>query len=620
MQRKPRSIRILPPELQNQIAAGEVVERPASVLKELLENSLDAGAVRIHVLVDRGGQGLIQVQDDGAGIARQDLELAVTRHATSKIERPEDLFHILSFGFRGEALPSIASVSRLKLASATSETGEAFFIAVDAGRIVDQGPAALARGTRVEVRDLFVNVPARLKFLKTTATEGRRCQDVFCRLALTRPDVYFDYAVGSRRVLSMPPVTDLRRRLELIWPESVISSLLRVAHERDGMRLEGVVGAPQSAQGQADRMLLYVNGRPVQDKLLLRAVRDAYQGRVLTREYPQAALFLNLPPGEVDVNVHPAKAEVRFRDQLGVFSFVRRGVLQALDELEARRFSGAPPTRTGAAGRETEGFWPSFDPGPETPPGPYAVPSSGPGRPKFATLREFQRLFEPGADPAGTGGDAAPRRTEGLTQDGPLEHLGHLGPLEPLPPDTPLGRAGMRYLGQAADSHLVLAVQGALVLVDQHAAHERVLVRRLQSSARPVARTLLQPLEMHLHPSQQSRLEDLWSMFADLGFRLANPRPNLLEVQGVPEHLDPGQARDFLASALDGRALGMEEMWTMMACKTAVKAGQPLSPPEALALLEAWLECPDRAFCPHGRPIMVRLEADALERMFKRRT
>ncbi len=613
MPQPPRSIRILPPELQNQIAAGEVVERPASVLKELLENSLDAGARRVHVLVDRGGQGLIQVQDDGAGIAPQDLELAVTRHATSKILRLEDLFDLHSFGFRGEALPSIASVSRLRLTSATTDSGEAFFIEVDAGRVVRQGPAALAQGTRIDVRDLFVNVPARLKFLKTPATEGKRCQDVFCRLALTRLDVHFEYVVGGRTALSMPPSGDLRQRLKLIWPDSVTDSLLPVAHEREGLRLEGLVSAPHSVQAQANRLLLYVNDRPVQDKLLLRAVRDAYQGRLLTREYPQAALFLKLPPEEVDVNVHPAKTEVRFRDQQGVFSVVRQGVLQALEQLETQRFSRTEDCRQWPARFQGEGDH-------ETPSAQGRLETAGsqapPQRPKFAALREYQRNF-------GQDESVFPQADLGNALSDPAQHpdapISTPAAARPANPESALGRAGMRYLGQIADTYLVLAAADGLVLVDQHAAHERILLQRLKSSSRPLPRSLMPFLEMNLHPAQQGRLQELWASLAEMGFQLANPKAGLLEIQGVPEHLEPGQAREFLMAALDGQAADMETLWTMMACKTAIKAGQPLAASEALHLLETWLACPDRSFCPHGRPIMIRLESADLEKMFKRR-
>ncbi|WP_028572486.1 DNA mismatch repair endonuclease MutL [Desulfonatronum lacustre] len=649
------SIRILPPELQNQIAAGEVVERPASVLKELLENSLDAGATRIQVVVDRGGQGLIQVQDDGFGIAPDQLELAVTRHATSKILSSEDLFSLHSFGFRGEALPSIASVSRLRLTSLARGDETATFIDVDAGRIVGNGPAALPEGTRVEVRDLFVNVPARLKFLKTTTTEGKRCQDIFCRLALAHLGVHFDYTVGGRAALNLPPTGDLRQRLAAIWPPAVTDSLLEVDLVRDGQRLRGMVGAPGTAQGQADRMLLYVNQRPVQDKLLLRAVRDAYQGRLLSREYPQTALFLEIPPEEVDVNVHPAKSEVRFRDQQGIFSLVRAAVSQALERSEPKTFSlgpasTEPPEGGNSAGRLADGLarvqHDPFSPGrPPTQETTYPDDPRPGNRPKFSTLREYQRLFPADSRPSSV--PVASVETAGGNGEtaGPFFQPATPDPISKTPDSTESAPGDVHYLGQVLNTYLVLATAEGLLLVDQHAAHERVLFQRLRHSARPVPRDLLVSLELSLHPAQQESLEQLWTTLPEIGFRLENPRPGLLLVRGLPEHMATGAAKEFLLDLLNdqpvdldlGRDQGqgqeanlkteaalslsqkLEPIWHLMACKSAITAGQKLDRSEALHLLDAWLTCPDRSFCPHGRPITVRLGANELEKLFKRK-
>lgn len=649
-------IHILPPELQNQIAAGEVVERPASVLKELLENSLDAGAGRIQVLVDRGGQGLIQVQDDGQGIAPHELELAVTRHATSKIATTEDLFALNSFGFRGEALPSIASVSVFRMTSLPRGASEATFIQVEGGRIIDHGPAALAQGTRVEVRDLFVNVPARLKFLKTLPTEGKRCQEIFCRLALAHPGVHFEYKVGQRTALSLHPTANPRQRLAVIWPPAITEHLLDVQFSREELSLSGVVSAPSSAQGQADRMFLYVNQRPVQDKLLLRAVRDAYQGRLLTREYPQVVLFLDVPPQEVDVNVHPAKAEVRFRDQRAIFSLVRQGVAQALQSLEAHNLS-SPPHSGPAREEDEDSPDPSF---------------SRPDRPKFSTLHEYQRMFGPldapgnahqpapspshsrASNPASPTtethgwptadshefGDSATRPTpdhdfqgkdksrpdNDQTLDATTVADASWNPPGPDFPDArqsqeePSNSIGnMTYLGQVADTYLVLAAPEGLVLVDQHAAHERLIFHRLKHAARPVPRDLMPALDLGLHPSQQDALQDLWPALTEAGFRLENPAPGRLVLLGVPEHMQPGQARDFLLDILNGQSREQDALWVGMACKTAIKAGQHLDRSEALHLLDGWLACPDKSFCPHGRPVMVRLDTTELEKMFKRR-
>ncbi len=348
-------IRLLPPELRNQIAAGEVVERPSGVLKELVENSLDAGATQLHVELERGGQGRILVQDDGQGLFPDELEAAVTRHATSKLQSLEDLAAIGSFGFRGEALPSIASVSRFSMAAAVdpeeaagagSAPDSGWQITVEYGRITEQGPCALQRGARVEVCDLFANIPARLKFLKSHAAEAQRCQETLFRLALPNCAVGFTLTVGGREAFRLVKGQTLPQRLAPFWPPTLVQAMApldyREAHEGREYRVHGLAGDPGKAQPRAGRILLFVNGRSVQDRILLRAVQEAYKGCLLAREYPQAVVFVELPLDEVDVNVHPTKSEVRFRDESLIFSLVRRGLREAVERMAPPVFGSAP--------------------------------------------------------------------------------------------------------------------------------------------------------------------------------------------------------------------------------------------------------------------------------------
>jgi DNA mismatch repair protein MutL len=573
-----RPILLLPEALQNQIAAGEVVERPSSVLKELVENSLDAGAARVDVELARGGLFLLAVQDDGAGVPAQELTLAVTRHATSKIASAADLWRVSSYGFRGEALPSIASVSRLRMTSRAVEAAEARFVEVEAGVLADEGPAALAAGTRVEVRGLFQNVPARLKFLRSEAAETRRCQDALMRMSLARPEVAFSFTVDGREAFRLPPNQDLAGRLARFWPPAVCQGLRPFDRADGGLRAFGLAGDPATAQGRGERILLFVNGRAVQDRLLLRAVREAYRGRLLSSEHPQLVLFLELPPDEVDVNVHPAKLEVRFRDENAVFSAVRRAVLSALE-------SGEP----GAA------FFPEA--GAEPGPAPARRGSLPLEPPKFSTYREFR---------AGPGASLRETR-EPLFAPAP----------EPAGPPSSAG--GMEYLGQVAGTYLVLRTADGLALLDQHAAHERVLFENMRAGrTRGQAQALAAPLDLELHPEEAGRLAEIAGDLERLGFRF-RAEPGLARLTALPPGLETGAAKGYFRAAVSGQSKSLEDLWVLLSCRSAIKAGDALARDEAMALLEAWLACPGREFCPHGRPVLVRFGAADLEKLFKRR-
>jgi DNA mismatch repair protein MutL len=658
---------VLPPDLRNQIAAGEVVERPSSVIKELMENSLDAGATAVDVAVERGGQGLVRVQDDGCGMDPGELELAVMRHATSKIASLAELATVATFGFRGEALPSVASVAHFVAASAPGN-GEGARLEVRAGEVVGRGPAAMARGTRIEVRDLFANVPARLKFLKTEATETKRCQDVFCRMALARPDVRFTFTSGGREIYRFPGGQTLVERLAAIWPPAVVAGLLPVDLERPGARVRGVCGDPRQGQARGDRMLFYVNGRAVQDRVLLAAAREAYRGRLLAREYPQLCLFVDVPPAEVDVNVHPAKAEVRFGEERSVFSAVRAAVLAALDNaLHADALDAGALDRTGRDAGDAQSAAPAASRpgfGPAAPAFPEPQGRVGLSRP--APVRAGEPVRDPGlsADPAlpypetfseradfsttlraaPAPFNAAPRPlpldlTPGGRQSPPPrpaaeDDLRDDFPASAIPaPTVPIsvdpGRSTGRelrvgnvtFLGSIADTYLVLRLgDGALGLVDQHAAHERILYARKKSAGeRGESRPLAVPLTIPLHASEAERLERIWEELAALGFVLERAAPNTVRLAGVPPRLKPGEARELLGDMLSGRCDGAEDIWAMYSCKSAIKAGQQLTDDEAMALLRDWLATPDRDYCPHGRPALVRMTSPDLERLFKRK-
>lgn len=620
-------IRILPSELADQIAAGEVVERPASVVKELVENALDAGARRITVDIERGGQGLIRVSDDGAGIPPDELPLAVTRHATSKISSFHDLMRVASFGFRGEALASIASVSRLTITSRAGRD-EAYALDVEHGRPGEVRPAALAKGTVVEVRDLFANVPARLKFLKTESTEARRCHEIVARMALAHLDTGFVISSGGRSLFRFTAGQTLLARLAVLWPPAICEGLMEIDRARDGMRLSGLAGNPLKAQARPARMLFFVNGRPVQDRLLASAAREAYKGRLLAREYPQLALFLELDPLELDVNVHPAKLEVRFRDEQAVFRLVRQALADALDATapagyalaprgvpEAGRaadekglfgYQGAHGATTRARSPEssrTSAHGSAFD-----------RPASQPlaQRPKFAAYRDFASHEEADATRDGTPrqpgrspmGDRASEQPQGIFPERAAEP----------------SLQGMRYLGQIEATYLLLALpDGSLGILDQHAAHERVLyaaMRERGTSGQSMPLAL--PIEMRLHPSQAARLGEAWQELRSLGFGLSADA-DLLRITSTPPSLTAGAAREYVEAALSGQSGSLEDLWVLLSCKTALKAGTPLARDEALGLIEAWLAAPGRGNCPHGRPTLVRLSAADLERLFKRR-
>lgn len=578
------SIRVLPPEIASQIAAGEVVERPASVVKELLENALDAGARNVAIQILGAGKTLIEVADDGAGIPADELPLAVERHATSKLVRAEDLFRIATLGFRGEALASIGSVSRLTLTSAVPGQPAGARIRMDAGRVTPLEPVGAPQGTVVRVENLFYNVPARLKFLKSDATERRHIDALVTRYALAYPHVRFRLQQEDRLSLQTSGNGDRREVLAALYGPEVARQMLEVDAEYEDFRLTGFTSPPSLTRSNRSEITFFVNGRWVQDSALTAALIQAYYTLLMVGRFPMAVLFVELPLDAVDVNVHPTKAEVRFRDRDRVFADLARSVRRAL-------LAHAP----------------------------------------LAEMETGLRWISPQPDAARQGIDPAwemPRQPEWAAPRG--DALPGTLPAGPAAPELPAGRVPLlRLIGQVAASYLIAEGPDGLYLIDQHAAHERVLFEKFmaQQRAEHPSQRLLEPVPVELPPHQSRLLEDQLPILHRLGFEVEAFGRNTLLVRAVPgllSGLDPPAALRVLVEDFeeDETPLGAESEAKIIArvCKrAAVKAGQLLSPDEQRALLNDLENCVSPRTCPHGRPTMIHLSVDLLERQFGRR-
>lgn len=649
-----RTIRLLPPQLSNQIAAGEVVERPASVIKELVENSLDAGATSISVEIENGGQTLIRVTDNGWGMEADELELAVTRHATSKIAQAGDLMNINSYGFRGEALPSIASVSRFSITSAPKKedgsTAEAACIEVIYGTVKPASPAALNQGTLVEAAELFSNMPARLKFLKSPATEQKKVQEIFARIALANRNVAFSLKAGGRETACFYAGQSLAMRIAALWPPAICDALRPFDIHVHNMHIYGLASNPKSSQPRADRMLFYVNNRAVNDKLLMRAVRQAYQGRLTSRDYPQCVLFLDIPPQEVDVNVHPAKNEVRFRDEQAVFSAVLRAINHAAPQEQYAQEKNTPAS-SGTAPQKTPrplGFWGEAD-AMRVMPKKTAMPAALSAKNSLCEPALPERDFYTGLPNPNFPGNNTQKKPAQDEQTA-LPDFPALPPLDKgeerpesrekekntssaaqktcpaqknIEPRELTGKSALRefrYLGQVAQTYLVFSHNSdTLVLLDQHAVHERIFYEKFRANgSQGISSPLLVPLQMPLHPAEKERFLELQQTLTRLGFEASFLGSKLL-VQAMPLDMDRTQASSFLREALSGKADSLDSLWIHHACATAIRAGQSLTPNDAMNLMQEWLRTEEPDFCPHGRPCAATLEKKDLEKLFKRK-
>lgn len=619
------AIRQLSPETVNRIAAGEVIERPASVVKELVENAIDAGARDIDIVTAAGGLSLIRVTDDGCGMGPADLALCVERHATSKLDE-EDLFDIRTLGFRGEALPSIGSIARLEIASRQGQARDAYGIVVDRGAKSGVGPAAANAGTRVEVRDLFSATPARLKFLKSERAENMATMEIVKRIAMANPAVAFTVTTGERAGLKLPssPVTPegLLSRLGRIMGREFMDDALAIDGERDGVRLQGFAGLPTLHRQDQSQQYLFVNGRPVKDRLLVGAVRAAYGDLIPKGRFPLLALFITLDPREVDVNVHPTKAEVRFRDAGRVRSLLIGGVRSTLEAaghrasaqggaatLETLLAGAAAAERQGGVGGRTQGAAPG-EKSWATPPWDASQRPQAP-RPTYygAGLAEtmqapFEVIDRPSADASAA---AMPPREDML--------------------DRPLGAAR----AQLHETYIVAQTRTSVVIVDQHAAHERLVYERMKRMLAEggVARQgLLIPVIVEIGDAEADVLAERADELTELGLVIEPFGQGAVAVREVPALIANGDiaglVKDLAAEILsDGQGFALKErleaIASRMACHGSVRAGRRLTAEEMNALLREMEATPYSGQCNHGRPTYVELKLSDIERLFGRR-
>ena len=597
-------IRRLPEDLVNRIAAGEVVERPAAALKELVENSIDAGAQSITIKLGAGGLELIDVTDDGCGMRPDEIALALERHATSKLP-DENIERVATLGFRGEALPSIGSVARLTIQSRPHHSDEGWQRIVDHGVLAADSPAALPPGTRIRVEQLFAQVPARRKFLRTARSEYAACRDIVRRLAMARPDIGFTLEHDGKRKLAVQPGEELAQRVARIVARELAEDGVVIDVERENARLTGVAGLPTFNRGIADHQYLFVNGRPVKDRLLIGAVRGAYSDMLARDRHAVLALFLEVPPEDVDVNVHPAKTEVRFRDPAFIRGFLVSALRHTLDTASQR--SAQSPSQSAMANWQTEPIEPA-------PPAPA-----------------LQSLFARQHSKPGTRLGEAEQGWRGYEEQIMDRPAGKAEQAEQLPEDAaryPLGIAR----GQVAETYIVAEAADGLVIVDQHAAHERLVLERLKAAgaggAVSRAQALLIPEVVELDEPACDRLEAQAGKLDELGLAIERFGPAAMLVRSVPQALGKSNVASLVQDIADDLAqygeillLGerLDHVLATIACHGSVRAGRVLSVAEMNALLREMEMTPRSGQCNHGRPTWVKLAHGDIEKLFGRK-
>ena len=595
-------IQRLSPLLVNQIAAGEVVERPASVVKELVENAIDAHANHVRIEIDRGGLERIQIADDGSGIAEEELLLAVESHATSKISSPTDLDGVSTMGFRGEALASITSVARVEIRSRPPGADHASIVEVEGDRREGPRPASGPVGTMVTVHQLFGHVPARRKFMKSEPAEMRRISRIVQRIAMSHPDITFTLISNGRTTLDLPQRSSARMRILDVMGNELDSQMLDLDISREGVRLWGLVGLPEVARPTSQHQQIYLNGRPINDRSLSHALREAYRGLIESSRHPTAILFIQMDPSRVDVNVHPAKTEVRFRDDRLLHSIVRRGVLECLEAADLTPAMGIMPSPSNP-GFSSRPFG-AGGPGVKSSPGGQVDPRSSATGSRGFEVEQARRIEEA------------------------LSDIPAVAPIT-MPSPTPRSPAL-----QVHKTFVVTEDEHGLVIIDQHALHERVMFEKLLqrvSSGSLASQQMLVPEMIDAGDAHFEGLEQLEPLLGRLGLDLSPSGPRSISIHAFPSLLIERNVAvgSFISDLLERAGSGdipvrdheeaLREVLDMMACKAAVKAGDQLTPQELADLLEMRELVERSSNCPHGRPTTLRLSIEDLERQFGRR-
>ena len=646
------------------IAAGEVVERPASAVKELVENAVDAGATQVVVEIQNGGMSYLRVTDNGCGMEPADAETAFLRHATSKLRTKEDLAAIGTLGFRGEALAAIAAVSKIDLMTKTPD-GEGVSLSLEAGRITDRSPAGCPDGTTIVVRDLFYNTPARLKFMKRDSVESSHVAGAVQRQALAHPEVAFRLIKDGETVLQTAGNGDLHGTVYQVYGRQLAVDMVEVKSQWENYRLFGFVTKPTATRGNRNYQQFFVNGRPVKSKIMTAALEEAYSNQLMTGRYPSCVLCLELPHPSVDVNVHPAKIEVKFANERAVFDCVRFGVLSALNKTPGRpemqlKTSQAPVQETPAM--QTKPVAPSGGASRTPPPAPakagtfrtmnveqykafteaLSAPAKKPVAPNVEKALSPATLRQPVLTPQSLPKVSAEKRTEEVRAVVPERkapaHEARVAPPPAEPPKVlpaaepaqtaiPIPEQPYRIVGEVLDTYIIVEQGDSVLFLDKHAAHERILFEKLKKEDHAVmAQVLLAPVSANVTAEEAAVLLENKPLLEQYGYEIEDFGDGAVLIRQIPADLDEAQAESALeelaGNLLEGRAKDpaslRDEMLHTIACKAAIKAGWHTEPAERASLVRQVMERDDIKYCPHGRPVMTTLTKKQLEKQFKR--